>query len=84
MAAKELARTIRRTGPSQFTASYLRQSPVLAFLAPLTTIRSASGISKGKKKDSREAPTKSKKAKANFHRDDIKDALQFSLCDAMR
>ncbi|MCJ1247962.1 mitochondrial 54S ribosomal protein mrpl1 [Trapelia coarctata] len=72
------------TGTNQLITPFFRQPPVLPFLAQLTTIRRASRISLGKKKDNREAPTKTKKARANFHRDDIKNALQFSLCDAMR
>ena len=61
-------------------------SQVLPFLAPLTTCRRASGLSKtiAKGSKAREEPTKKKKERKDFRRQDIKNALQFSLCDAMR
>ncbi|MCJ1475789.1 mitochondrial 54S ribosomal protein mrpl1 [Lambiella insularis] len=61
-------------------------SQVLPFLAPLTTCRRASGLSKtiAKGSKAREEPTKKKKERKEFRRDDIKKALQFSLCDAMQ
>ncbi|MCJ1385776.1 mitochondrial 54S ribosomal protein mrpl1 [Xylographa soralifera] len=66
----------------------LYRSQVLPFLAPLTTIRRASGLSKSlknsKNSKTREAPTKKTKVRTDFKRDDLKNAMQFSLCDAMR
>lgn len=45
--------------------------------------RSASGLSKGDKRE-RDKPKKKRKARAEFHQHDLENADQFALCDAMR
>ncbi|MCJ1398873.1 mitochondrial 54S ribosomal protein mrpl1 [Xylographa trunciseda] len=85
MAAKSIIGSFSSHGAAQPGIPCLYRSQVLPFLAPLTTIRRASGLSKSSKTSkAREAPTKKKKARTDFKRDDIKNAMQFSLCDAMR
>ena len=52
-------------------------------LAPATACRFASGLSKGVKRV-RDQPKSKKKTRTDFINQSLKDAQQFSLCDAMR
>ncbi|KAL2040666.1 hypothetical protein N7G274_006645 [Stereocaulon virgatum] len=58
------------------------QLPLLPFLAPSFTCRYASGLSKGGRRD--RDPSKKKKTRTEFINLSLKNAIQFSLCDAMR
>jgi hypothetical protein len=84
MASKCLTRATPSQNIHHLSNLSFQRPHVLTFLAPSIIGRKASGLSKGKKKDVRETPAKTKKEKKNFKRDDLKGALQFSLCDAMR
>ena len=79
----------------ELCSRYICQRPILSFTTPhcrpriapqllsITLSRHASGSSKSgpAKKD---APKKKKKARTDFKREDLKHAIRFSLCDAMR
>ena len=51
---------------------------------PLIAARYASGLSKGDKRVRDQPKSKKKKARNEFINQSLKDAMQFSLCDAMR
>lgn len=63
----------------------LRPHSPAAFLLPAIQVRHAGGAGanpqKGKKKNE---PTKKRKERKHYIQYDLKDADQFSLCDAMR
>ena len=58
-------------------------SPVLRCFAPSIPRRYASGLSRNDSK-ARDQPKKKKKQRSEFKNQSLQDALQFSLCDAMR
>lgn len=62
------------------------QLPVPKFLAPTMTYRHASGLSKLDTRGTRprDPARKKKKARTEFINHTLKDAMQFSLCEAMR
>ncbi|KAL9634710.1 MAG: hypothetical protein Q9164_003929 [Protoblastenia rupestris] len=75
---------------SNRTSRYLKdglqlysQSQGYYCLAPATACRFASGLSKGDKRV-RDQPKSKKKTRTEFINQSLKDAQQFSLCDAMR
>ncbi len=57
--------------------------PVLRCFAPSISCRYASGLSRNDSK-ARDQPKKKKKQRSEFKNQSLRDALQFSLCDAMR
>lgn len=81
MAAKAPAICLRSTIFSQGTKSGLSRN-----LTPSIAYRHASGLSRLDTKGTRprDPAKKKKKARTEFTNQSLKDALQFSLCDAMR
>ncbi|KAL2044569.1 hypothetical protein ABVK25_012372 [Lepraria finkii] len=59
------------------------QLPPLRVLAPSITCRYASRLSRGDRRE-RDQPKKKKRARTEFINQSLKNAVQFSLCDAMR
>jgi hypothetical protein len=70
--------------PWRAIQTYAQPQPqILPFLLPFAARRRASGLAKGiKRKDPVEA--RKKKARADFKREDLRNATMFSLCDAIR
>jgi len=59
------------------------RSTIPLFLAPSSAVRHASGLSRNDSR-ARDQPKKKKKARTEFINQSLKNAIQFSLCDAMR
>ena len=57
--------------------------PVLRCFAPSLICRYASGLSRSDSK-AKDQPKKKKKQRSEFKNQSLRDAVQFSLCDAMR
>lgn len=86
-----LAHTTQRAMASKAAINHLRSpvrcstinAPVLSCFAPSWSCRYASGLSRNDSR-ARDQPKKKKKQRSEFKNQSLRDALQFSLCDAMR
>ena len=68
--------------PRHFSAV---NAPILKCFAPAVSSRYASGLSKTTSKaKSQEQAKKKKKKRTEYKNQNLRDGLQFSLCDAMR
>ena len=58
--------------------------PILKCFAPSVSSRYASGLSKITSKAKAQEQSKKKKKRTEYKNQNLRDGLQFSLCDAMR